>query len=97
MADLKFDCEAFATAIADYKSVAESLRQTKDDLVAKMDNLKACWQSDAGTAFDSFYNDNWVSHVDLYVTVLEQLAELLQKACDEYQTLEEKIPKIYSE
>lgn len=97
MADLKFSCDDFTTAIKQYGEVAESLRKTKDDLVKKMENLKACWQSDAGVAFESFYNDNWVAHVELYVSVLEQLSDLLQKAHDEYQTLEEKISKIYSE
>lgn len=97
MADLKFSCDDFTTAIKQYGEVAESLQKTKDDLVKKMENLKACWQSDAGVAFESFYNDNWVAHVELYVSVLEQLSDLLQKAHDEYQTLEEKISKIYSE
>ncbi len=97
MADLKFSCDDFASAIRQYNEVATSLRGTKETLVQKMADLKACWQSDAGVAFESFYNDNWVAHVDLYVSVLEQLAELLQKACDEYEILEEKIPQIYSE
>ena len=97
MADLKFCCDDFTKAIKDYGDVAEALRKTKDDLVAKMENLKTCWQSDAGVAFESFYNDNWVAHVELYVSVLEQLSELLQKAHDEYQALEEKIADIYKD
>lgn len=97
MADLKFSCDDFSSAITKYGEVATSLKSTKDTLVQKMADLKSCWQSDAGVAFESFYNDNWVAHVDLYVSVLEQLAELLQKACNEYEQLEEKIPKIYSE
>lgn len=95
MADLRFDCDDFATAITKYNEIATDLRSTKDTLVKKMADLKSCWQSDAGVAFDSFYNENWVAHVDLYVSVLEQLAELLKQASQEYKTLETKIPDIY--
>lgn len=97
MADLKFDCEAFNNAITQYRSVATAMEDNKRTLIKKMDELKDSWQSDAGVAFSSFYNENWGAHVDQYVAILNQLAKLLEKARDEYAELEKQIPKIYQE
>lgn len=96
MADLKFDIDAFDTAINKYEAIAKALSDIKVNMEEAMTDLESGWKTPAGVAFRDMYNDNWAKHVDQYVAVLNKLAELLGKAKKDYQELENQIPKLFN-
>lgn len=96
MADLKFDIDAFDTAITNYSDIATAMTDIKTEMERAMTDLEASWQTPAGVAFRDLYDDNWAAHVDQYVTVLNKLVELLRQAKKDYRELEDQIPKIFN-
>lgn len=94
MADLKFDIDAFDAAITNYTDIATAMSDIKTEMERAMTDLEVSWQTPAGVAFRDLYDDNWATHVDQYVTVLNKLVELLRQAKTDYQELEDQIPKI---
>lgn len=95
MADLKFEIDAFDAAITKYTDIASNMSIIKTNMENAMTELETSWQTPAGVAFRDLYDDNWATHVDQYVTVLNKLVELLRKAKTDYQELESQIPYIF--
>ena len=96
MADLKFDIGAFDTAITNYTDIATAMSDIKTKMENAMAELEVSWQTPAGVAFRDLYDDNWATHVDQYVAVLNKLVEFLRQAKMDYQELEDQIPKIFN-
>jgi WXG100 family type VII secretion target len=93
--DLKFDIDAFSKAISKYENIAEQLKSIEKDVKQTISDLKTqYWKSEAGEAFDKLYNEEWVAHVEQYVTVLGELNKLLKKARTDYQAVEDEIKRI---
>lgn len=94
--DLKFDVDAFSTAINEYNSVAEELMKIKCDLETHLQRLKdEYWQTQAGQAFLDKYNQGWADNVKKYILVLQELANLLKRAQSDYAQLEDEIKNIH--
>lgn len=94
--DLKFDVDAFSTAINEYNSVSEELMKIKCDLETQLQNLKdGYWKTQAGEAFLNQYNQGWADNVQKYILVLQELAKLLKRAQSDYSQLECEIKNIH--
>lgn len=92
MADLKYDTEQLALSAANYREAAETMERVKQDLKSKVDALRDVhWQSTAGEAFMSMYEDTWADSVDKYVAVLNKMAELLNRAAQDYDSVTDKL------
>lgn len=92
MADLKYDTEQLAQSASKYREAAETMESVKQDLKAKVAALKEIhWKSTAGDAFMRMYEDTWADSVDKYVAVLNKMAELLERAAQDYDSVTDKL------
>lgn len=92
MADLKYDTEQLAQSASKYREAAEIMNSVKQDLKTKVAALKDVhWQSTAGEAFMAMYQDTWAESVDKYVAVLNKMAELLDRAVQDYDSVTDKL------
>ena len=95
MADLKYDTEAMRTTASNYRNIATKMSELQEKLKSQIDDLKNIhWKSDAGTAFQDMYEDGWANNVNKYMIVLNEMAEQLDAAANEYDKVTEKLKEI---
>lgn len=86
-ADLSYDSDAFSTAIAEYTSARNSFKRIKSNMTECTDALRSGWQSDAGDAFFSSFDDDLSPALDKYINFMDYLIDILQKASAEYDPI----------
>lgn len=95
MADLKYDTEAMRTTANNYRKIATTMSELQNKLKRQIGDLKdVYWKSDAGTAFQDMYEDGWADNVNKYMAVLNEMAEQLDAAANEYDKVTEKLKAI---
>lgn len=95
MADLKYDTEIMRTTAKNYRQIAITMSELQKKLKQQIGDLKNIyWKSDAGTAFQNMYEEGWADNVNKYMAVLNEMAEQLDVAADEYDKVTEKIKEI---
>ncbi len=95
MPDLKFNTEDMRNSAQQYRSIAEELANVKKTLKQQISDLKDIyWKSEAGEEFMNLYEDTWAVNVDKYVAVLEEMADILDRAAKDYDSITGKISEI---
>jgi WXG100 family type VII secretion target len=88
MADFKTELEAFDVAIKEYQTAAEDIKRIKDLLQNSIEDLKNTdWKSEAGEAFFSKFNTDWVENIDLYIKIVELMNEILNETKNNFAEL----------
>lgn len=91
---LKYDAEVLAEQATELESIASALADDKLALDKALDQLKDDWVSVAGDAFFETYETGWMSGVDDYVRMLQDLARALRIASNKYADLEDRYNKL---
>lgn len=95
MAKLKYDTDTMRRTARRYKEKAVELQKVKDDLKKMISSLKEeDWKSDAGDAFMKMYDDSWASNVEKYIAVLNEMADLLERAAGDYESINQYLRQI---
>lgn len=95
MADLKYDTETMRDVASEYREIAERMGKLEVILKRSIEDLKNThWKSDAGRGFQNMYEEGWVSNVDKYILVLNEMARQLDHAANEYDTVTDKLTGI---
>lgn len=95
MADLKYDTEQMRESAKKYREAADTMDSLKDDLKSSISNLRDNdWKSAAGEAFLEMYEDGWADSVKNYVAVLKGMADLLDRAAEDYDSVTRKLGTI---
>lgn len=85
---LRYDTEAMRTAATKYEGQASAMLKIKEDLNDSIKNLVTeQWRSKAGAAFEETYSADWGQNVDKYVSVLNELAEMLRTSANQYDAV----------
>lgn len=85
MAKLKVDIDVLDSTIKTYNTEISNLQQAKDTIKRSLTVLKSSgWNSNAGNAWFSLLDDEWLKNVDYQIRVLDQLRSNLVVARDEY-------------
>lgn len=87
---LEFDLDkmkAFKGKVVELRTeLSNEKKQLKNDLV----KLKKDWQTPAGKKFFEKDLGNWEERVDVYVTLLTALDEMMEKAIEEYSDVRQQ-------
>lgn len=95
MADLAFNTEELCGTAKVFRENAESMLKLKDDLRAKIQDLKDVnWKSTGGAAFQELYEDNWSKNVEKYGAMLKEMARMLDDAAKDYEALADKASQL---
>lgn len=86
-ADLSYDSDAFSKAITEYTAARDSFDSIKNHMTECTNALRSGWQSDAGDAFFSSFDDDLSPALDKYINFMEYLIDILQKASAEYDPI----------
>lgn len=90
MNTLEFDIHKLNNMKSTCDALSAEIGQLKENLFKDLESLKADWQTDAGKKFFEELDTNWVSHVEKYVQVAEEIGKLLAVAIKEYSLLVEE-------
>ena len=92
--ELSFDLDNFKKIRAEAQANTDEIVQKKDEVVAKIDELKDKWKTPAGTVFFQNVDNDWVTAVEKYrntmkvfIDVMDDVIEILQKVEDQTSTV----------
>lgn len=78
-----------------YKETAQKLESVKENLKKQIHDLKNThWKSDAGEAFMEEYEETWAVNAEKYAAVMREMADQLERAANDYDTVTDKINQI---
>ena len=84
---LRYDTEIMESVKDVYKDCCEKMGNIKDKMQAMVVEVRSGWESEAGDAFFTKYNDVWLSGFTHYMEVLEHMAENLDSAIGRYSEI----------
>lgn len=91
---LYLDREALETAKNNYSSYARRMTSLKDKLVQATEEIKGGWDTDAGVAFFTKFNDEWKKNFDDYTEVVKHMADNMDVAKNKYQAIFDQADKL---
>ena len=94
MNTLEFDIDKLNNMKTTCTTLSKEIEDSKKALFDDLEMLKSNWQTDAGKKFFEELDTNWVSHVEKYKQVAEEIEKLLDVAIKEYSTLVEEAKAI---
>ncbi len=85
MAKLKVNIDTLQTTIQTYDTEITNLRAARASIQSSLSSLKSSgWDSNAGKAWFSLLDDEWLKNIDFQIRMLERLRNNLIIAKDEY-------------
>ena len=95
MADsLHFDLNDIRAQIKEIERISSELRSAADSLTDSLDILRKDWDSSAGSAFFSKYDATWLTKIENYCELLDELADGLRKSDQTYSPIEAEYNKV---
>lgn len=95
MAGLKYDTGTMRETASKYREIARTMTKLQNTLKKQIADLKSVyWKSDAGDAFQKMYEGNWADNVNKYVAVLDEMANQLDTAANEYDKITVELKQI---
>lgn len=94
MADITYDIEALERARKSVDDLITTLNECKSNLDRDMEALKKGWQTDAGDKFFKEHKDTWTEYVNKYVTRMTGVRDMLKKAKDYYEDIDNEVTKL---
>lgn len=95
MADrLKYNTDDLHQAALSVRVISTNLADARDSLKGNLETLRGEWVSDASTKFFSNIDTDWESAVAHYIEMLDELADALDYAVEQYEPLEDAYDKI---
>jgi WXG100 family type VII secretion target len=91
---LKVNEEALKKAKVTYREQSQRMRDLKSKLSTAVDGIKDGWDSKAGDAFFTKYDNEWVQNIKDYIDVIQHMSDNMQIADDKYQTVFDTADKI---
>ena len=85
--DLRYDSDAFQTAITEYQNVKQNFQDIKSSLTDCIESLRSGWQTSAGDAFFENFDDDLSPALDKYINFLSYLIESLEAARISYDSV----------
>lgn len=86
--ELKFDVEQLRETKKKCETMAQELCDTKDKLMDDLERLRKEWKTPAGKNFFAEQDTDWEKQVESYLKITTAVAELLQTAITEYESVE---------
>ena len=88
--NFEYNSDTFDAAIAAYTAAVQDYNTLSDDLQKATDSMQGKWNSSAGEAFFSQFNDDFTPALKLHIKFLTYMIECLQHAKTEYDQVVDK-------
>ncbi|ROR31758.1 WXG100 family type VII secretion target [Mobilisporobacter senegalensis] len=90
-----YETEVFAQASKAFNDSAATLKEMKDNLVTRIDDLRNIgWKSDAGNSFFEIIDHNWSNDIERYVDLMEDLSTMITYAIQQFESVSEQAKSI---
>lgn len=89
--ELKFNVDDLNTQAAKLLQIKDELKDCSESLTHNLSDLRDDWQSDAGRAFFSNYDDSWVPEIEKQCESINDLANAIKFAAQQYETVEDEL------
>lgn len=86
--------EAMENAQREYDECAQRMRTLKTKLQNAVSDVRAGWDTEAGKAFFSKFDDEWCKHLSDYIAVIEHMSGNMKDSLQKYRPLFEDADKI---
>ena len=95
MDKFEVDTEALDETKNKYQRAVLTMESLKKSLNETLSKLKSDgWNSKAGEAYFDNFSDKWAKDLDLYISVVGVLNQMLTEASTEFQSLAEEAKKL---
>ena len=94
MTDITYDIESLKRAKTSVDGLIDTLNECNTNLNTDMQDLKDAWQTDAGKKFFEEHQDTWTEYVKKYVARMNGVSNMLQKAIDYYEKINNEVAKL---
>lgn len=91
---LEYDTEELRAQAGKVREIKSRLQENKRALSGRLESLRTVWASDASDKFFASYDANWVTHIDAYCEMLEELATALDDSAGKYEPLSDSYNRI---
>lgn len=91
---LYLDKDALDKAKTNYSTYAQDMTNLKTKLENAVNDIRNGWQSDAGDAFFTKFDDEWKKNFDDYINVINHMSSNMQIAKNKYQAVFDEADKL---
>ncbi len=88
--ELKFNVDDLKTQAQKLQQIKEDLKECSESLTKNLSDLRNDWNSAAGRAFFSKYDDSWVPEIEKQCNAINELALAVEFAANQYESVEEE-------
>lgn len=93
-AELKFNVDDLNTQANKLLTIKDELKECSESLTRNLSGLRDDWQSEAGRAFFSNYDDSWVPEIEKQCESINDLVNVIKYAAQQYETVEDEFRTI---